>query len=248
MRCIWCVALWNAKRPLPRNARAAPGFSLFQIAIKRSGRTGSVVNSVVKSAGCRDTERGRSIKCERVLPTENEARFNHLCFNNHRRPQRWGMSSSLRSRYTDGRSCRDRGNLVPSWWTNYAGRNEFLICADRIDTARRTITDSADSFKVNSAGGSTRDTWFRSVSPPFEWTNVHRDGLLWNYTWIKRRRRGRWCAMNSKGGPIDGYNFNVSGSRQTPAAWCFARPIIEASMISKFAWSTSISGELWREI
>lgn len=112
---------------------------------------------------------------------------------------------------------------------------------------RWTITDSADSFKVNSGGGSTRDTWFRSVSPPSERSNVHRDGLLWNYTWIKRGRRGRWCATNSKGGPIDGYNFN--GARgQTSAVWCFARPIIEAGMISKlaFCWS-SIFGELQRE-
>jgi len=121
---------------------------------------------------------GRKVWTVLLVITKYWARFNHLRFNNHRRTIRRRGRAASSPRYLISTQteypCRDRENLVLPQQTNCTGRNEFLICTGRIDTVCRTITDSADSFKVNSACGSTRYVISIRFALSSVRTNVHR--------------------------------------------------------------------------
>lgn len=143
---------------------------------------GTAVNSVVKSTGC--CVRKEHTKCGHGAPRCNERHVLIISVlitigdRNERdapHPRLPPPPVSVHRRTFLSRSWESRPVLV-----NKLRRPKRISHLHRPDwhSPRWTITDSADSFKVNSGGGSTRDTWFRSVSPPSERSNVHRDRII----------------------------------------------------------------------
>lgn len=86
-----------ARCRLPSTRTPVIGIFFGRVA-RNQAASEAIVNPVVKSTGRKTRNRriGSSIKCGRCFSpvTRRRARFNHLRFNNHRRPHRRGTVSS----------------------------------------------------------------------------------------------------------------------------------------------------------